>query len=80
MTGPDDQPAPGAAPSASEAVPPHQGKARTVNLTLIAALAAFAVWVVLAFVAAVPAGWVHVFLAVGVILLIRRVVTGPAAW
>ncbi len=48
--------------------------------TLLAAVAALVVWIVLAFVVRVPAGWVHGFLAVGVLLLVRRVVTGPGAW
>jgi len=56
------------------------GRTKAFNPTLIAALLSFAVWVLLAFVRPAGAGWVHVFLAAGVILLIRRVVTGPDAW
>lgn len=54
-------------------------KARFFNPTLVAAVAALVAWVVLAFVVRVPAGWVHLFLAAGVLLLVRRVVTGPGA-
>ncbi len=53
---------------------------RRFNPTLIAALVALVAWVILAFVARIPAGWPHLFLAAGVVLLIRRVVTGPAEW
>jgi len=51
-----------------------------MNASLIAGLVALAAWVALAFVASVGGGWVHLFLAAGVVLLIRRVVTGPKAW
>lgn len=51
-----------------------------MNLSLILGLLSLAVWLVLAFIAPVGAGWIHLFLAAGVILLIRRVVTGRAAW
>lgn len=50
-----------------------------VNLTLVAALLALALWIALGFVLPVGAGWVHLFLAVGTVLLIRRIVTGPRA-
>jgi uncharacterized membrane protein YhdT len=39
-----------------------------------------AVWVTGTFISPVHAGWIHAFLAAGVILLIRRVVTGRSAW
>ena len=39
-----------------------------------------AIWMVGTFVAPVGAGWIHLFLAAGVILLIRRVVTGRREW
>ncbi len=68
MTGPDVVP------------PAPERRTRFFNPTLLAAVAALAVWVVLAFVARVPAGWPHLFLAAGVLLLVRRVVTGPGAW
>ncbi len=64
----------------SEAPQAPAGKVRFFNPTLLAAVAALVVWVVLAFVARVAAGWPHLFLALGVLLLVRRVVTGPGAW
>ena len=51
-----------------------------MNLSLVAGLISIALWIALVFVVHVPAGWPHVFLALGVILLIRRVVTGRSAW
>ena len=38
-------------------------------------------WVVLAFVAAIPSGWVHIPLGVGVVFIARGIVLGisPAA-
>jgi hypothetical protein len=51
-----------------------------LNASLGLGILSLVVWVVLAFVVAVPAGWVHVFLAAGVLLLVRRVVTGPGTW
>jgi hypothetical protein len=51
-----------------------------VNLSLILGVLSLLVWITLAFVIPVGAGWPHLFLAAGVILLIRRVVTGRAAW
>ncbi len=51
-----------------------------MNLSLAAGLVALAAWVVLVFVVHVPHGWPHLFLALGVILLIRRVVTGRSEW
>ncbi len=83
MTGTEPAGAPGAEtpqpPAVKRAVapPPAWGP---FNVSLVAALLALAAWVLLVFVLAVPAGWPHLFLAAGVILLIRRVVTGPAAW
>ena len=53
---------------------------RKINPSLAGALAALAAWVLLAFVFPVRTGWVHLFLAAGVILLVRRVVTGPGEW
>jgi hypothetical protein len=37
-------------------------------------------WILLAFIFPVGAGWVHLLMAGGVMLLIRRVVAGPKAW
>lgn len=53
---------------------------RRADPTLIAAIAALVLWVALAFVVRVPTGWVHLLLAAGVLLLVRRVVTGPRRW
>lgn len=50
-----------------------------MNLTLFVALLAFAAWIVLGFVIPVGAGWPHLFLALGAVLLVRRVVTGRRA-
>ena len=55
-------------------------KVDSVNLTLAVALMALVAWIVLGFVVPVGAGWVHLFLALGAILLVRRVVTGRRAW
>ena len=51
-----------------------------MNLSLVLGLLALAVWIVGAFVIPVGAGWIHLFLAAGVVLLIRRVVTGRREW
>ncbi len=51
-----------------------------MNLSLGLALASIALWIVLVFVLHVASGWPHLFLAAGIILCIRRVVTGPKAW
>ncbi len=51
-----------------------------MNLSLAAGIVSLLLWILLAFVLHVPSGWPHVFLAAGVILLIRRVVTGRSAW
>lgn len=51
-----------------------------VNLTLAVALVALVAWIVLGFVVPVGSGWVHLLLALAMILLIRRVVTGKQAW
>jgi hypothetical protein len=51
-----------------------------VNLSLVLGIVSLLAWIILAFVVPVGAGWVHLFLAAGVILLVRRVVTGRHAW
>ena len=51
-----------------------------MNWSLGLGLLCLAAWIVLAFVVPVAAGWVHLFLAAGVILLLRRVVTGRREW
>lgn len=45
----------------------------------MAGLVALALWVLFGFVVPVGAGWVHLLLALALVLLIRRVVTGPEA-
>jgi uncharacterized membrane protein len=61
-------------------VTPPAARPRIVNATLAGAIVLLAAWVLLAFVLPVGGGWVHLLMGVGVILLIRRVVTGPQAW
>ena len=53
---------------------------RRINPSLAGAVLALVVWILLAFVFPLRAGWVHLCLAAGVILLVRRVVTGPGEW
>jgi len=48
-----------------------------VNLTVLFGIVSLVVWVVLAFMVAVPAGWVHLFYAAAVVLFARRVIGGP---
>lgn len=59
---------------------PPAVRPRMVNLSLAGALVLLAAWVLLAFVFPVGAGWPHLLMAGGVILLIRRVVAGPRTW
>jgi hypothetical protein len=47
-----------------------------MNVTLTLAFLSLVVWIVLAFVIALPNGWVHVLYAVGMLLLARRVLIG----
>jgi len=47
-----------------------------MNLSLIFGIVSLVVWVLLAFVVAVPAGWVHLFYAAAVVLFARRVMLG----
>ena len=51
-----------------------------MNLSLVVGLLCLILWIVLGFVVPVGAGWVHLLLAAGVLLLVRRVVTGKSAW
>ena len=51
-----------------------------MNPSLVLGLLPLVAWVLLAFVFPVGAGWVHLLMAGGVVLLIRRVVVGPKAW
>jgi len=45
-----------------------------MSLDGMGALLSFVVWVLLAFVLAIPSGWVHVPLIFGVILTVRAIV------
>ncbi len=51
-----------------------------MNATLAVGILSLIAWIVLVFVHPVAQGWPHLFLAVGVVLLIRRVVVGPSRW
>jgi len=51
-----------------------------MNLSLVLGLLLLVAWALLAFVFPVGTGWVHLLMAGGVVLLVRRVVTGPRAW
>ena len=48
-------------------------------LTLAGAILALAIWVFFGFVVPVGAGWVHLFLGLGMALAVRRVVLGKEA-
>ena len=43
-------------------------------------LLSLAAWIAGVWIVPVHAGWIHLFLAAGLLLLIRRVVTGRASW
>lgn len=58
----------------------RKAKEDPVNLTLAVAVMALVAWIVLGFLVPLGAGWVHLLLAAGVMLLVRRVVTGRQAW
>jgi len=51
-----------------------------VNLSLAVGILALLAWILLVFIHPLHTGWVHLLLGLGVVLLIRRVVTGRAAW
>lgn len=51
-------------------------RAPEVNATLLAMLVLLILWILLAFVVAVPAGWVHLCYAAAAVLFVRRVVVG----
>jgi hypothetical protein len=51
-----------------------------VNVSLVGGIVLLVAWVLLAFVFPVGAGWPHLLMAGGVMLLIRRVVAGRTAW
>ncbi len=45
-----------------------------MSLPLLGAILSLVVWILLAFVAAVPSGWVHVPLILGVLLVVKTIV------
>jgi hypothetical protein len=47
-----------------------------MTLSLVLSITAFVAWVLLAFVAAIPAGWPHLFYAAAIMLAARRVIVG----
>jgi hypothetical protein len=44
-----------------------------MNVSLIVAVFCILLWIVLAFAAAIPSGWVHLPLVVGVVLLAKAI-------
>lgn len=58
-------------------VAPRLVMTRSRWLSLLAALC-YAVWIGLAFVRALPSGWVHVALVAGVLLTVRAIVDADA--
>ncbi len=51
-----------------------------MNLSLVVGVVSLLVWIFLAFIHPLATGWIHLLLALGVVLLVRRVVTGRRAW
>ncbi len=51
-----------------------------MNPSLAVGILSLLAWIVLVFVHPVAHGWPHLLLALGIVLLIRRVVAGPAKW
>ena len=51
-----------------------------MNISVVGGVVLLVAWVLLAFVFPVGAGWPHLLMAGGVMLLIRRVVAGRNAW
>jgi uncharacterized membrane protein (DUF485 family) len=49
-----------------------------MNLHVIAAVVCLVLWIYLAFIAAIPAGWVHAPLIIAVVLIARGIVVGKA--
>ncbi len=47
-----------------------------MNLPGIAAILCLVVWATLAFVLALPSGWVHIPLILGVLLIVKAIVDG----
>ncbi len=50
----------------------------TISLGL--ALLSLLIWLAGVWIVPVHAGWIHLFLAAGVILLVRRIVVGRQSW
>ncbi len=48
-------------------------------MTLIGGVLALVIWILFGFVVPVGTGWIHLFLGLGMVLLVRRVVLGTAA-
>ncbi len=44
------------------------------------ALLSLLIWIVAIWIVPVHAGWIHLFLAAGVILMVRRIVVGRQSW
>ena len=51
-----------------------------LTASLVLGLLALALWLFLGFIVPVGAGWPHLLLALGLLLLIRRVVVGGTGW
>jgi len=51
-----------------------------MNRTLILGVLCLAGWIVGVWILPVHAAWIHLLLAAGLILLIRRVVAGRTSW
>lgn len=47
-----------------------------MTLSLVLGIVSLALWIVLAFVMAIPAGWPHLFYAAAVMLIARRILVG----
>lgn len=47
-----------------------------MNVPLLVGVASLATWVVLVFVVQVTAGWIHIFLVLGVLALVKAIVEG----
>ena len=47
-----------------------------MNATLLAMIVLLMLWILLAFVVGVPAGWVHLCYAAAAMLFVRRVLVG----
>jgi len=49
-----------------------------MNLHVIGAIVCLVLWIYLAFIAAIPSGWVHATLIISVILIARGIVIGKS--